>query len=54
MYADASVLCTIRHINLSVDPGVRYLIGAPTISARASIQIDMEKENDGACNISDS
>lgn len=34
--ADASVFCTIWHINLSVDPGVKYRIGAPTISARAS------------------
>lgn len=26
----------MRHINFSVDPGVRYFTGGPTISARAS------------------
>lgn len=26
----------MRHINFNVDPGVKYLIGGPTISARAS------------------
>lgn len=36
MNADASVYCVMRHINFSVDPGVKYLIGGPTISALAS------------------
>lgn len=27
----------MRHISFNVDPGVKYLIGGPTISARASV-----------------
>lgn len=38
MNADASVFWTIRHINFNVEPGVKYRIGGPTISARASVQ----------------
>lgn len=37
MNAEASVLCTTRHINFSVESGVRYFTCGPTISARASV-----------------
>lgn len=35
--ADASVFWTMRQISFNVDPGVKYRIGGPTISARASV-----------------
>lgn len=43
MNADVSVFWTILHISFSVDPGVKYLIGGPTISARASINPKHDK-----------
>lgn len=43
MNADASVFCTMRHINFNVLDGVKYLIGGPTISARASVKMKKKK-----------
>lgn len=36
MYSDAFVFCTTRHWSLKIDPGVKYRIDGPIISARAS------------------
>lgn len=44
MYSGGSLLCTTRHVNRSIEPGLRYFSDGPKISAFASAEREKRKQ----------